>query len=426
MSSQSIKAMQASRVLVIAFDEATLPKVTRMLEKINSLPNSALDWVAVTGLQNAATILEKQLFDCFILTGRSADPSLQLLRELQAYAEAAPIVLVLDQAEAKDTKYWLEAGVWEVLSSTEITPSLLAHVLRCIVQVHQTSQHAKLMERRLHLSEQRLQQQAQIIEEQAQQIQQLNHQLTEIAQLKSQFLAMVSHELRTPMNAVIGFSQLLLRQNQESLKPQQRTMIERVLSNAQRLLDMINGILNFAKLEAGQLQPKPQLLNLTHLIQAVGQEFQEVAQRKHLRLAINANLRDPYIVSDPTWLQQVVFHLISNAIKFTPQGKVEVGIQEAEDWLTILVQDTGMGIQPTEVEHIFEPFRQIDQTITRQHRGLGMGLALTAALVRRMGGTITVDSLPGEGSTFQVKLPRRETATALKSASASRSKLVSA
>jgi signal transduction histidine kinase len=425
LSNRSTGVTTASRVLVIAFDEATLPKVTQVLEEINSLPDLTLDWIAVTGLQGATTLLEEQLFDCFILAGDSTAPSLQLLRELQSYAEATPIVLVLNQAGAEDINHWLKAGIWEVLSSAELSPSLLAKILRHMGRVHQANQRIAQVERRLDISEQILQRQAQTIKEQAHQIQRLNRQLTEMAQLKSQFLSTVSHELRTPMNAVIGFSQLLLRQNRESsLKAQQRDMVERILSNAQRLLDMINGILNFAKIEAGQLQLKPQILNLTHLIQAVGQELQEVAHRKQLRLEINAHMRDPYIVNDPTWLQQIIFHLVSNALKFTQQGKVEISIQEAEDWLTVVVQDTGMGIQPAELEHIFEPFRQIDQTITRQHRGLGMGLALTGALVQQMGGTITVSSREGEGSTFQVKLPRRG-AAAIKSTAASRPSLVS-
>jgi signal transduction histidine kinase len=413
------------QVLVIAFDEPTLPKVAQVLEEIHSLSNLPVEWTTVNGLQDATAALEHRLFNCFILTGNSIDPSLQFLRELQTDAMAAPIVLVLDQVDKATNEYWIEAGVWEVLSQAELTASLLARILRYLTRVHHSERQVTLMERRQYLSEQSLQRQTQIITVQAQQIQQLNRQLAEAAQLKSQFLATVSHELRTPMNAVIGFAQLLLRNNREPLPPQQQAMMERILSNAQHLLEIINEMLNYAKLEAGQLQLNPQILNLTHLICAVGQELQDTAQQKQLQLEINAELQDPFVVNDPTWLQQVVLQLISNAIKFTAAGGVQVSIQESEDCLTIVVQDTGIGIQPTELEHIFEPFRQIDQTTTRQHRGLGMGLALTGALVRKMGGTITVNSKVGEGSTFRVKLPRQGFASEFESTPATRPTLIS-
>ncbi|NJO80987.1 MAG: HAMP domain-containing histidine kinase [Cyanobacteria bacterium RM1_2_2] len=419
------------QVLVIAFDESTLPKVAQTLEETNSLPSLSprlsVEWTTAVGLQNAIVALDHQQFNCLILTGNSTAPSLQLLRELQAHATAVPIILVLDQIDADISDNWLEVGIWEVLGQAEMTSRLLARLLRCVTRLHQSEQQMVLMERHLYLNEQNLQRQAEVITVQTQQIQQLNSQLSEAAQLKSQFLATVSHELRTPMNAVIGFSQLLLRNNsREPLNTQQRSMAERILSNAQHLLEIINEMLNYTKLEAGQLRMQPQVLNLTHLIHAIGQDLQEVAQRKQLQLEIDAELRDPYIVSDPTWLQQVVLQLISNALKFTPSGRVQVSIQESEDSLTLVVKDTGIGIQPTELEHIFEPFRQIDQTTTRQHRGLGMGLALAGALVRKMRGTITVDSLVGQGSTFRVRLPRQGFASEFESTSATHSTLISA
>lgn len=396
------------RVLVIAFDAATLPRVVQVLEDINSINtggNLSTQVAVAVGLQNATAILENQLFDCYVVTGNADAPSLQLLRELQAYAISAPIILVLDQVNPDATDYWSKAGIWEVLNHAELTPSLLAQTLRCVIWVRQADQQVALVNRRLRQNEQILQQ-AKVIKEQAQRIQQLDCQLSEASQLKSQFLATVSHELRTPMNAMIGFSQLLLRHNGGTLKTHHYNMVERILANAKHLLTIINEMLNFSKVEAGQLQLQPQSLNLAHLLRAVGQELEDVAQRKQLKLEIVTDLDNPYIVADPTCLQQVVFNLVSNALKFTSSGSVQVSTWESEDWVAIIIQDTGIGIHPNELEHIFEPFRQIDQTTTRQHRGLGMGLALTAALVQKMFGTISVDSAIGEGSTFRVELPR--------------------
>ncbi|MCY7321273.1 MAG: GAF domain-containing protein [Phormidesmis sp. CAN_BIN36] len=260
-------------------------------------------------------------------------------------------------------------------------------------------------EERLEMQNAILAQQNQALENQRQQIQSQNLKLIEAAQLKSQFLATMSHELRTPMNAIMGFSQLLLRQNQ--LPPAQLEMVERILNNAKNLLALINDILDLSKIEAGRLELKLERFNLYDLLTATTSALRSLADQKQLLLSVKSHLKDSWIVNDSARLRQILINLLSNAIKFTDVGAIEVEVWGlANDRLVILVRDTGIGIAPDDLARIFEEFRQLDQSSTRRYAGTGLGLAITKWLVQMMGGTISVESQLEAGSTFRVELPR--------------------
>jgi PAS domain S-box-containing protein len=239
-----------------------------------------------------------------------------------------------------------------------------------------------------------------------QRIEQQNLQLIEAAKLKSQFLSTMSHELRTPMNAIIGFAQVLLRQRKAKLSDSQADMVDRILNNGKNLLALINDILDLSKIEAGHLELQLEQINLNKLIWSTISELKPLADQKHLVLKVFTELENPLIVNDSVRLRQVVINLLSNAIKFTESGSVEVRISERAMQLFLSIKDTGIGIAKSELEHIFEEFRQVDQTTTRKHGGTGLGLAITQSLVNMMQGKITVESKLGAGSTFCVELPR--------------------
>jgi signal transduction histidine kinase len=180
-------------------------------------------------------------------------------------------------------------------------------------------------EARLEDQNEMLAQQNQELESQRQQVQLQNLQLLEAARLKSQFLATMSHELRTPMNAVIGFSQLLLRQRQNPLTPQQVDMLERILNNGKHLLTLINEILDLSKIEAGRLDLKLETFNLATLVSATTEELRSLADEKHLTLQVHADLQNPNVINDSVRMRQVLVNLLSNAIKFTETGSVQAG-----------------------------------------------------------------------------------------------------
>lgn len=233
-----------------------------------------------------------------------------------------------------------------------------------------------------------------------------NLQLQETTRLKSQFLAVMSHELRTPMNAILGFSQLLLRHPYNQFPPQARNMVERILSSARRLLSLIEDILDFSKLEAGRLELNLEEFNLAELVTTTVEELNCLTQQKHLALNVDINLQNPHIINDSDRIRQILVNLLSNAIKFTDIGNVNVEVLEIQERVMLIVKDTGIGISEADLKNIFQEFRQVNQCLTRKHGGTGLGLAIVDQLVRLMKGSITVESKLGEGSTFRVELPR--------------------
>jgi len=272
-------------------------------------------------------------------------------------------------------------------------------------------ENARLIET-LEEREARLEQQNQILgtqnsklARQQQQIQLQNVKLLEAARLKSQFIATMSHELRTPMNAIIGFSQLLLRHSSD-LSASRVQMIERILSNGKALLALIDDILDLSKVEAGRLELRLEPVDLVQLACDTLGELQSLADEKRLTLELDARLHDPTVVGDRVRLRQILVNLLSNALKFTERGSVRVELNEADSEIEIAVSDTGIGISPDQQEHIFDEFRQLDQTTTRKYSGTGLGLAIARSLVELMRGQIEVESELGQGSTFRVTLPR--------------------
>lgn len=245
------------------------------------------------------------------------------------------------------------------------------------------------------------------LERHREQIQLQNLQLMEASRLKSQFLATMSHELRTPMNAIIGFSQLLLRQAQD-LTPRQQQWSERIVNNAKALLTLINDILDLSKIEAERLDLQLEKINIVDLTTKTVDELRSLAEDKRLKLEISCQIDNAIIINDAVRLRQILVNLISNAIKFTEEGHVSVTLLEVSpDQIALIVQDTGIGIEETQLSEIFEAFRQGDQSITRKYAGTGLGLAITQSLVELMDGEIQVDSTPKCGSTFRIELPRQ-------------------
>jgi len=235
-----------------------------------------------------------------------------------------------------------------------------------------------------------------------------NLQLQEATKLKSQFLALMSHELRTPMNAILGFSQLLLRQsNSYDLPSNCINMVERILNSGKHLLQLIEEILDFSKIESGTIAFNLQEINLPQLIQTTVEDLQILAQQKQLQINVQCVLESPFIVNDLTRVRQILVNLLSNAIKFTHTGSISVEVSELpKDRIVIAVKDTGIGIAEEDLQKIFQEFRQVNQIMTRDTGGTGLGLAICDRLVRMMHGKIMVESEPREGSTFRVQLPR--------------------
>jgi len=219
---------------------------------------------------------------------------------------------------------------------------------------------------------------------------------------KSTFLSNMSHEIRTPMNAILGLTHLMARDATDSL---QRERLGKVDTAAQHLLQVINDILDLSKIEAGKMRLEEANFSLDALLQSCCELVADAAQGKGLTLALDVAQLPNSLRGDATRLRQALLNLLSNAIKFTAQGGVHVRgklLREVEGRLEARfeVQDSGIGIEPEALPHLFEAFEQADDTIARQHGGTGLGLALTRHLARLMGGEVGLHSTPGQGSRF--------------------------
>ena len=226
---------------------------------------------------------------------------------------------------------------------------------------------------------------------------------------KSAFLATMSHELRTPLNSIIGFTGLLLRGLAGPLNAEQTKQLRMVKDSGQHLLALINDVLDISKIEAGQIEIANAPFDLPESIQKVVQTVTPLANKKQLPLIAQIAPDVSRITSDRQRVEQILLNLLSNAIKFTEQGEVtltaEIVPGMPRSALRISVADTGLGIKRENLDKLFQPFRQLDTGLTRQHEGTGLGLAICKRLVERLGGTITVESEWGKGSTFQCTLP---------------------
>jgi PAS domain S-box-containing protein len=228
---------------------------------------------------------------------------------------------------------------------------------------------------------------------------------------KDEFLATVSHELRTPLNAIMGWTQLLLADGAKGANagdPERRRRgLETVVRNARLQAQLIDDLLDVSRIISGKMRLDVQPTDLAAVIDAAVEAIRPAAEGKQIQLR---RVLDPFagpVMGDPARLQQVVWNLLSNAVKFTPKGgKIEVRLERVNSHVEILVADTGAGIAPEFLPHVFERFRQLDSSTTRRHGGLGLGLAIVRHLVELHGGTVRVKS-PGEGqgSTFIVWLP---------------------
>ena len=239
-------------------------------------------------------------------------------------------------------------------------------------------------------------------------IQDKSRQLAEASQHKSQFLANMSHELRTPLNAIIGVSEML-REDAEALK-QDTEPLDRVLGAGRHLLALINDILDLSKIEAGRMELHLESFAVAPLIDDVVKTIEPLAAKNANQVAVHCDAAIGTLHGDQMRLRQALLNLMSNANKFTDHGTITIearqGQENGRDWVTIAVADTGIGMTPEQMGKLFQEFSQASSTTASKYGGTGLGLAISRRFCQMMGGDITVESEPGAGSTFTIRLPR--------------------
>ncbi len=223
--------------------------------------------------------------------------------------------------------------------------------------------------------------------------------------IKDQFLATVSHELRTPLTSILGWSQMLITGKLD--EPESKRALETILRNARAQKEIIDDLLDISRIITGKLRLDVSSVEMNRVIEGVVEGVRPAADARNIQLQTKIDPRTGPISGDPERLQQIIWNLLSNAIKFTPEGgRVDVRLARSDSQVEITIRDTGQGIDPELLLHVFDRFRQFDSSSRRRHGGLGLGLSIVRQLVALHGGTVTAESAgAGAGTTFKVMLP---------------------
>jgi signal transduction histidine kinase len=387
LSVSDISPSSHGRILVADADTGSLSAVCHVLTELGYEAHG------VSSAQAAKHALHEQSYDIFLYDRRltADDETLAFNTVLTGKAQFVAIAMS-DPERPRSPQAGIDTAAFEVVPKP-IASTILRPVLARAMQV-----------RRLRLENSHLRESVTIHQQGAR----LYKEAVEATQqVKTDFLATVSHELRTPLDVILGYIGLLQDGEFGPLAAAQQKTLQRVNTNAQRLLDLVSFLLEANRLEAGQLLIDRREVGLLPFFHEIKVETHKTCEQAGLTLDWQTGAAFPPIYTDPDKLRMVLKSLIGNAIKFTEQGTVTVGasIDSDAEGIQIWVADTGIGIPAESLDIIFEPFHQLDGSATRSYEGTGLGLYMAKRLTELLGGAVTLESQVGHGSTFQVWLP---------------------
>ncbi|MFH1732058.1 MAG: response regulator [Planctomycetota bacterium] len=317
---------------------------------------------------------------------------------LLAGRRAHAIISLATLGEYTDEHRQILEQAWIVLNTA------LAKLLASEKTEHM-AEELQVANEELQATNEELQSQAEELRQQAEELEVQRRQVEEADRLKSEFLANMSHELRTPLNSVMALSQLMISRGLGKDLAQEAEYLRVIERNGRQLLELINDVLDLSKIEAGRQEVILSEFEPRKLAEAAVATARPLAAQKSLTVAVRIADDVPAVHSDRDKVRQILLNLLSNAVKFTETGGIGVTVSAAAGGVAFAVTDTGLGIAETDLEHIFDEFRQLDGSTTRKHGGTGLGLTISQRLARLLGGQIAVTSEPGKGSTFTLTLP---------------------
>lgn len=365
-------------------------------------------------LTNREVISGKGIFEVF--TDNPDDPAAtgvnnlraSLYRVLQHKVPDAMAVQKYDIARPESEGGGFEERYWSPLNSPVLGKN--NEVEYIIHRVEDVTEFVRLKQQgneQIKLTEQlktRAEQMETEIFLRAQQVQETNQKLREAERVKNEFFANVSHELRTPLSLILAPLESILSNKYGALTPLQLPLLFTIHNNAIRLLQMVTGLLDFAKFEAGKMKAEREPIHISSLICSVLHDFEPLMKGKKITASCKMNNTEQWVMMDHYLFERILFNLLSNAVKFTPSGGVVTVIMEIDnDQLLLSVQDTGIGIAEEEIPQLFQKFRQVEGSSTRRFEGTGLGLAMVKEFTELLDGSVSVISQPGEGSTFIIQ-----------------------
>jgi signal transduction histidine kinase len=329
---------------------------------------------------------------------------------LEARPEFEPAEVDVDGARYVVTMLAHEGGAigWLIVGGA---PNLAAHLHR-VADAFVVDGIKRAMSARMHMAT--VEEASRELTEKNRRLAQAVERLQEADRVKSNFLATVSHELRTPLTSVIGYSEMLLEGIAGELNDEQREYVRTVMEKGDQLLQLITGILDISRMEAGEMKIDRHPFDLDEVVGVALTTVAPHARRKKLIMSCNVPEALPLVHGDRDKIRQVLLNLLGNAVKFTPEGgKIEVtaGLApllptaESARAVRVSVKDSGIGVPPEHQKRVFDPFFQVDNSSTREYGGTGLGLSIVKRLVEAHGGVVWVDSETGKGSTFSFTIP---------------------
>jgi CheY-like chemotaxis protein/methyl-accepting chemotaxis protein len=296
--------------------------------------------------------------------------------------------------------------VWPGLNTAFSNLMAGEKTVRMAEELQGKNQELSLINEELHSQSQELKEQTRSLKEQAEELEAQRLQLEAADRLKSEFLSNMSHELRTPLNSILALSRLMIARGVGKKPEEDAGFIKVVERNGQRLLNLINDILDLAKIESGRMDVMLSDFDPRKPVENALETIQPLAESRGLDIGVH--IEDvPHMRSDMNKVQQVLINLVSNAVKFTPEGRIDISVTASDEWMFFEVRDTGIGIAESDLSSIFEEFRQADGSTTRPFEGTGLGLAISKRFAELLGGEIRVQSQIGRGSAFTLVLPGR-------------------
>jgi signal transduction histidine kinase len=375
-----------ARITILIVDDDDVDRLA--LKRTLTRAGVEADVAEAAGPEEALALLREQTFDCVILDYQlpGAD-GLQVLHSIRAAGNRTPVIALTGQGDEQTAVELMKAGAADYMGKGQLSPERLSRSLRHALALYRSEEaRRQLLER-----EKAAREEAQAAN-----------------RAKDEFLATLSHELRTPLNAILGWVRLMGSGNLDEQTMQRA--LEIIERNTRLQAQLIEDLLDVSRIISGKLRLDLRPASLSSVVEAAIEAVRPTADAKHITLEFHSTAASDSVLIDHGRMQQVVWNLLSNALKFTPErGTVTIALEAADSTLSLRVTDTGVGINPEFLPFVFDRFRQEDAATTRAHGGLGLGLSIVRHLVELHGGRASAESAgEGKGSTFAVHLPLAE------------------
>jgi signal transduction histidine kinase len=378
-----------TNILVIDDDVVRLKNLSAELQAMGHRVTTA-----ATG-REALTLFGKQPFNIVITGVKLPDVSgreiLEMTKELNP--EVA-VIMLTDHASLQTAVNAIDEGAYAYILEPEAMTELKMMINNALREQELLVKNRKLVDS---------------LQRSNKNLERTNKALEQASHAKSDFMAKMSHELRTPLNVIIGFAELMLDQVPGTVNEEQKQCLDDIFASGQHLLGLINDILDLSKIESGKVELRLTNITLPNLIESARSAMMPILVQRRQSLGVKLEAGLPLVRADEARLRQVFFNLLSNATKFTPNGG-EIRIEAARkgNWCQVSVVDNGIGIKKEDQKQIFAPFYQVENSIARERKGTGLGLALVKQIVEQHGGRVWVESEYGKGSRFTFTLPLAE------------------